>query len=147
MDCRQDGTQNTDPLCKTKFTTDLRIAVYLLYAVGFIQLVFGVLLITGVGRTEGYTRRVLCGAVLLSTDTTWAAYMLCAGLAHALCAWGLTRKQKLGWWCAFLLSICYLIDDMFLFPTHGLVASIDIIINIGVITCLWFRRAVYDIGN
>jgi uncharacterized membrane protein len=146
MDRSQEGTQIASHLGKTKFPTDLRIVVYLLYAVGFIQLLIGVLLTIGVGSTEGYTQRVLCGTVLLSTDTAWATYMFCAGLAHVLCAWGLIRKEKLAWWCALLLSICYLIDHMLLFPKQGLVALICVIIDLGIITCLWFRRNVYDIG-
>ena len=148
MDPNPESTQVASHPCKTKSPMDLRIIVYLLYAVGFVQLLFGVLLVTGVGRTEGYTRRVLCGAVLLSTDTAWATYMFCAGLAQVLCAWGLSRKEKLAWWCALLLSICYLVDGMFLFPQQGLVALIWVIIELGIIMCLWFRRKnICDIGG
>ena len=141
----QEDTQITRHLNKAKFPMDLRIATYLLFAIGFFQLLLGVLLITGVGHTKGYTRRVLCGTVLITTDTAWAAYMLCGGLAHVLCAWGLLRKEKLGWWGSFLLSIYYLIEGMLLLPNHALTVSIGTIINIGIVTCLWFRRNVYDI--
>ena len=89
----QEGTQMANNFNSTKFPKDLRILVYFLFTAGFLQLVFGVLLITGVGRTDGYTRRVLCGTVLLSTDTGWATYMFSGGLAQVVSAWGLIRKN------------------------------------------------------
>ncbi len=132
---------------KTKIPIDVRIVAYFLYAIGFIQLVFSILLITGIGRLgEDYTRRILFGTVLLSTKLNFTIYMLCLCFVHFLCAYKLIRVRKFGWWFTLAYNIYYIIEDMFLFQQHTLNAFISLVISIAIITWLLFRRQLYNIG-
>jgi len=141
------GAHSEAGSCRAKVPVDIRILAYFLYAVGFFQLACSVSLITGVGRLGGNEmRRVFFGIVLLSTELDFAIYMFCMGFAHLLCAWELIRINKFGWWFTMIFSLYELIDAVFLFPKHKLVASIGIVIGIVIITWLWFRRQFYKVG-
>ena len=132
---------------KTKIPIDVRIVAYFLYAIGFIQLVLSILLITGIGRLgDNHTRRVLFGIILLSSELDFTIYMLCLSFVHLLCGWGLIRKCKFIWWFTLIFQINYIIDGVFLFEQHKLVALIGLGIDIAIITWLCFRRQLYNVG-
>ncbi len=132
---------------KTKVPVDVRIVAYFLYAVSFFQLAIGCFLITGMGRLEpNFTRRVLFGTVLLSTELYHSIYTLCMGSVRLLCAWGLIRGRKFVWCLTLIFFVYELIDMLFLFPQDELNGSIGIIISITIIIWLCFRRKLYKVG-
>jgi predicted anti-sigma-YlaC factor YlaD len=131
---------------KSRPPLDVRIVAYFLYGVGFLQVVFSVLLGAQVGKPVGIeTRRVLLGTVVLSSALADAIYMLCLGTCHLFCAWGLMRRAGFSWWFALAFFIYYLIDEAFLFPKHHAVVLIGGAMGIALIAWLWFRRERYGV--
>ena len=132
---------------KTKIALDVRIVAYFLYGIAFLQLACVVLLVTGVGRLEdGYTRRVFLGTILLSTEMAFVVHLLCMSSVDMLCAWGIIRRLRAGWWFALIYSTYHLVDTASLFPKHRIAALLGIAIVVAIIIWLLLRRRLYVIG-
>jgi hypothetical protein len=130
-----------------KSPIDVRIVSYFLYAIGFLQMALSMFLITGIGRLgANQIRRALFGTILLSTELSFAIYMLCTGFLRLLCAWGLIRYRKFAWFLMFIYCIYDIMDMIYLYSTDKLNASFGLIINTAIIIWLLFRRSQYKIG-
>lgn len=123
---------------------DVRVVTYLLLACGSLQLLSGFLLITGIAHpVAGETRRVLLGLAVLSTRPWFALYLLLAGSASLLCAWGIAGIHRVGWWFLLVYSIHGAVNDLLLLPEHKVTPAISMAITLTLLTWLWFRRDLY----
>jgi len=129
---------------KARPPLDVRIAAYLLYVGGSLQLALTFLLMTPVAL-PGAAHRVFLGAVTITTNTAEAVYLLCMAACNLVCAWGLMRYHKWAWWFTVTYSIYYSTDAALILPNHQLSTAITFAINAALIAWLWFRRELYGV--
>ena len=131
---------------KTKIPIDVRIVAIVLYAIGLFQLACSCLLITGLARLGDKVQHLFFNIFTPSTELSISIFILCLGLVHLLCAWGLIRSRNFSWWLLLINEMYYLIVDIFLFRVHKLNALIGLGISIAIIIWLYFRRQLYNVS-
>jgi len=137
---------------KQKTPIDLRIVVYITYAIGLFSLVSGFLLLTPFARLgeNGFT--ILFGTVRLYNKFFCAMYLSVIGFLHLLCAHGLMKRLKLAWWILLIINLYGLLNYPFSYSEYSknqintfvlIWIFIWIFINITIIIWLFLRRKLF----
>jgi lysylphosphatidylglycerol synthetase-like protein (DUF2156 family) len=131
---------------KSRPPLDVRVVAYFMYLGGFVALAIGLLLSAGVVKpADDASRRVLFGAVVLTSSTAEAIYLFCTSGCILFCAWGLMRRMKHAWRFALIYNAYNATDSMLVFPKYPVNAAIGIVIVATIIAWLWFRRGYYGV--
>ncbi len=123
---------------------DMRIMPRILYVVGSLAVLHGILLCSGVVKPVA-SYRVLLGTVALDSGLTQGVHWLLGGLCYLLFDWGLRRGMKLVWCFAMVFSLYSLIRVALMVARYPVVVTIGTVFQVAFIAWLWFRRGLCGI--
>ena len=142
-----DGEQNKEVIklnATIKRTPlDAKIIGGLLFFSGFLGVLFGVLLVIGIGQIAGEGRiAILLGLSTVGPKLGYGVYNIISSMFILIGSYGLIRGRKYGWWVMISFCAYFFLDS----ALSGMYAPIWIFFIYGSVT-LWllFRRNIYGI--
>jgi len=144
----QNESKLTVTPARKKMPLDVRIVAWLGLISAVVAFLFVGLLISGLAHIpSGHHRPILFGIISLASDLSLGIHTFWVGAGSLICAYGLIRGFKFGWWLTFIFSINGICDSLLIFSDAQVVATISICFSLGIITWLLYRRRLYKIGR
>ncbi len=127
---------------------DVRIMGWIFFAASVVWLLIGLLLFTEISHIPpGDQRLTFFGMITLTSDMSFGMHSLVISLTGFLSFYGIMKGHRFGWWIALFLCINGCSDSILVFSQHRVAAVISILMSIGIIVWLVFRRRLYNIGK
>lgn len=130
-----------------KMPLDTRIVAYWFFFTALVGFLFGGVLVSGVGQFPSYEERlILFGAFSLVSESSFGIYYLVLGGVSFICAYGLLKGYKLGWWLVLIYCINLIVDSSMAFSQYKITSLVGICVSVAIIVWLIYRRTSYGVG-
>jgi len=131
-----------------KTPLDAKIVGWLVLISALMHFITVGLLLSGIAHAPlNCSGDVLFRTFSLASDLSVGIYSFLKGAVCLICAYGLIRGYKFGWWLMLISSINNVSDCLLRFSDYRITATISICISLGIIGWLIYRRHLYSIGG